>query len=48
MQRELAAASADLLQALLYNTPSSGNFSALVRVFCRYKKELAESVKCGK
>jgi hypothetical protein len=35
-------------EELLYNTPTSGNFATLVRVFLRRSDEVADSAKCGK
>lgn len=36
------------MEELLYNTPTSGNFATLIRVFLRRSNEVADSAKCGK
>ncbi len=38
----------DLLQALMYNTQTTGNFAACIRVFLRRAAELKTSAQCDK
>ncbi|KAI6242223.1 Dymeclin [Aphelenchoides fujianensis] len=46
VQRSLMEKCTKHLENLLHNTPNSGNFSTLIRVFLRRAGEVGESVKC--
>lgn len=45
-QKQFEEATTDILEPLMYNTPTTGNFAAFVRVFLRRATELKTSAQC--